>query len=238
MTQGSRAGTPVELWESSFQTTLYGSFCLLVVLSEAEVMLDHLESLAQRDGNIGSTRSTATILDSATWKVKKMGTSPYPISCYIYLSEKVKSISAFVTLHLIRNDSNAYPSKSELENTPVTLPLEFQLCNQIKELENYIGVSHKWISHQFSVRSAWCGWGALILVEIMQSREGLLVLAIPAGDVLNVLILVIRVPGGKPGTVLAQAIINCLTVTQFPRWCYVGAEILKYNNEIRIYKAR
>ena len=35
--QGSRAGTAVELWENSFQTSLYRSFCLLVVEESEKV---------------------------------------------------------------------------------------------------------------------------------------------------------------------------------------------------------
>ena len=62
----------------------------------------------------------------------------------------------------------------------------------------------------------------------MQSREGLLILAIPADNVFYILILVIRVPDDEPGAVLAQAVVDGLDATQFPRRCYVGAEILKY----------
>ena len=59
-------------------------------------MFVNLESLAHRNGNIGSTRSTATAFDSATWKLEEMGALSYVGvvggSYYIYYSGKVTSI--------------------------------------------------------------------------------------------------------------------------------------------------
>ena len=56
-------------------------------------MFVNLESLAHRNGNIGSTRSTATAFDSATWKLEEMGALSYVGvvggSYYIYYSGKV-----------------------------------------------------------------------------------------------------------------------------------------------------
>ena len=58
-------------------------------------MFVNLESLAHRHGhcNIGSARSTATALDSATWKLEEMGALSYVGvvggSYYIYYSGKV-----------------------------------------------------------------------------------------------------------------------------------------------------
>ena len=56
-------------------------------------MFVNLESLAHRDGNIVSSRSTATALDGATWKVEEMGALSYVGvvggTYYIYYSGKV-----------------------------------------------------------------------------------------------------------------------------------------------------
>ena len=59
-------------------------------------MFVNLESLAHRDGNIISARSTATAFDSATWKVEEVGALSYVGvvggTYYIYYSGNVTSI--------------------------------------------------------------------------------------------------------------------------------------------------
>ena len=53
-------------------------------------MFVNLESLAHRNGNIVSARSTATALDSATWKVEEVGAPSYVGGTYyVYHSGKV-----------------------------------------------------------------------------------------------------------------------------------------------------
>ena len=54
-------------------------------------MFVNLESLAHRNGNIGSTRSTATAFDSATWKLEEMGALSYVGGTYyVYYPGKVE----------------------------------------------------------------------------------------------------------------------------------------------------